>query len=650
MKSDGDAEQWTALDHMLADTALMAPPASIYQEGPRLDSLYGGPHSLNKTSTSGACGIDGLGCGSLMGGATFASGGLGGPGVSESLGLVICGLPAISGAATAPPLAHRREVASMTRIRAREPVSEIRIDSGVGVAAPFPPEPGAKNLQGTLASTPAPKGRDENDSSSSSSETPPVAKTSDTKRQRVKAPTRGAYTRGSLKTISEIQESWPLGQAMEVYEGAKVAATSAGSHASRLKWWEAIALKHGHPTYPLTVPALKLAGSLLKGGGYRSAALYIAAFKREHVRQGHDWSAQLAQEMADGARAFKRGKGPDRQSGYIPLDFILAEPPVDDHWPQVAGGPSLPTFAYMAGCFWLLREIELSTAKLGAVTFQDGPGCGLAYWDLPVSKSDVEALGKVRVLECACPSLACPVKVLRKLTYEATRLAQGRDLEAPLCPTASGDFPTKAGVVKSYREMGDRYGRRGERLTGHATRVHGAVRMAEAGFEIWRIQIFGRWGSAAVLKYVRDAPVGVGAGIAQMCARSRDLEGIRKDATDLRREFQLSEAHLRTAVRCALEEINGQLGEQDKDLRTEFADLKTHILANAHKLSLDEGVPAEGWVLNRAGRKVLHAVRNTTHTYCGWAWRSSKAAALRSDTSSVDVLCASCLKCQAWSG
>ena len=152
------------------------------------------------------------------------------------------------------------------------------------------------------------------------------------------------------------------------------------------------------------------------------------------------------------------------------------------------------------------------------------------------------------------------------------------------------------------------------------------------------------------MKYVRDAPVGVGAGIAQRCARSHDLEGIRKDAADLRREFQLSEAHLRTAVRCALEEINGQIGTQDKELRTDFADLKTPISNSAHKLSLEDGLPPEGWVLNKSGRQVLHAVRSTTHTYCGWAWRSSKAAALRADTSAADICCASCLRTQAWSG
>jgi hypothetical protein len=174
--------------------------------------------------------------------------------------------------------------------------------------------------------------------------------------------------------------------------------------------------------------------------------------------------------------------------------------------------------------------------------------------------------------------------------------------------------------------------------------------MAEADFEIWRIQIFGRWGSAAVLKYVRDAPVGLGARIAERCVTSQDLDRIRREATDLRREFQFSEANLRTAVRSALEEIGDQLGVQDQKLRTEFSDLKTHILEKAHELSLEQAMPMEGWVLNGAGKQILHAVRDTTHTHCGWAWRTSKAARLRADTSSADIVCASCLRCQAWSG
>ena len=163
----------------------------------------------------------------------------------------------------------------MTQVRAREPVSEVMVGLGGSAAAPQDPEIDMANFQGEAASSSAQKGREESDSSSSSAESPRLARPNGAKKQRLKAPTWGAYTRGSLKTILQIQESGSMGQAMELYEGSKTAATSAGSHASRLKWWDTMAANQGVPPYPLTVKLLQLAGSLLKGrGGNRSAALY----------------------------------------------------------------------------------------------------------------------------------------------------------------------------------------------------------------------------------------------------------------------------------------------------------------------------------------------------------------------------------------
>ena len=108
--------------------------------------------------------------------------------------------------------------------RARDPIGEIAI-GGAGAAAPLE----------AVTSLRKAEGQDES-GTSSAEETPQPAGPTGAKKLRVNAPTRGSYTRGSLKTISEIQESGSLGLAIEGYEGAKTAATSGGSHASRLKW------------------------------------------------------------------------------------------------------------------------------------------------------------------------------------------------------------------------------------------------------------------------------------------------------------------------------------------------------------------------------------------------------------------------------
>ena len=305
-------------------------------------------------------------------------------------------------------------------------------------------------------------------SEGSSEEAKPLVRVA--KRFKPLAPERIEYSRGSLKRVGEIQgDQENLQAALTTYQGAKSAATSVGTHESRLRWWQARADQQGVTSYPLTVQSLALAGSLLKAGGYRSAALYMAAFKREHIRRGFDWTSQLAQELTDADRAFKRGRGPDRQSGYILVDPLLECPPADRSWPQVPRGPALPVHTYAVSCFWLLREIEVSSARLGAVTFESGPGCGAAYWLLPVSKSDPEALGKTRVLTCACPSMSCPVRIVRELVQEAAAIAGGMDPDAPLSPTAGGS--------SHRRRVSSRHTRRSQRSTAtSATRSRATAR------------------------------------------------------------------------------------------------------------------------------------------------------------------------------
>eukprot|EP00435_Cladocopium_sp_Y103_P054118 s871_g17.t1 len=44
-------------------------------------------------------------------------------------------------------------------------------------------------------------------------------------------------------------------------------------------------------------------------------------------------------------------------------------------------------------------------------------------------------------------------------------------------------------------------------FTGHSARASGAIYMARTQIELWRIQLFGRWGSEVFKQYVRDAPL-----------------------------------------------------------------------------------------------------------------------------------------------
>ena len=70
--------------------------------------------------------------------------------------------------------------------------------------------------------------------------------------------------------------------------------------------------------------------------------------------------------------------------------------------------------------------------------------------------------------------------------------------------TAAGATCSKEGVTASWRTLAEATGARG-RFTGHLGRVMCAQMLARTGMELWRIQGFCRWGSNAVLGYVRDA-------------------------------------------------------------------------------------------------------------------------------------------------
>ena len=46
-----------------------------------------------------------------------------------------------------------------------------------------------------------------------------------------------------------------------------------------------------------------------------------------------------------------------------------------------------------------------------------------------------------------------------------------------------------------------------EKIGGHSLRVTGAQELAMLGYHLWYIQLFGRWGSEVVRKYLREAPL-----------------------------------------------------------------------------------------------------------------------------------------------
>eukprot|EP00972_Heterocapsa_arctica_P068182 10068478-Heterocapsa_arctica.AAC.1 len=83
----------------------------------------------------------------------------------------------------------------------------------------------------------------------------------------------------------------------------------------------------------------------------------------------------------------------------------------------------------------------------------------------------------------------------------------------PLMCNPCGQPISKATIVEVYRALAEAAGAEHANLTGHSARVAGAMRMALAGHSEWLIQLFGRWGSSAVLLYIREALLGRRGGV-----------------------------------------------------------------------------------------------------------------------------------------
>jgi hypothetical protein len=450
---------------------------------------------------------------------------------------------------------------------------------------------------------------------------------------RAGAPGRKTYATGSKGTVASTETSAELlATALTDYQQDKFAKASRESLAARLKWWADRAAAQSVQPYPLDVDKVTIMGALLKAGGYRAAAMYFSAAKRRHIELGFAWSEALEQEIKDGVRACTRNIGPPKKCGALDLQKIADLP--DDERPATKGGQLWPRDGTIVGCWWAMREIELSTTRRRQIQFFEGGGCGSCEINLPVSKSDTQALGKRRRHGCSCgagppgSNSICPVAAARRLHVRAGALhtSLGNDPDdGALWPTATGGFGTKAMAANNFKALAELIGIT-TNITGHVCRVTGAQAMAVAGIEVWLIQAFCRWGSEAVLGYLRDSQL---ATTEQISGRVK--EGLR--LAEVRDElYQLvpgGTVHAATAE-VVEEHLERHFGDEGSTGEA-FAELKAEMLQAAARLTAVEAALLAGadrhYVANTdALSGKLHIARSRTATWCGWRWAGHPTA------------------------
>jgi len=405
--------------------------------------------------------------------------------------------------------------------------------------------------------------------------------------------------------------------ALNTLDAEKFAGSGRYCHQTRVAWWQRRSAVRSFDPFPLSPPKVALAAALLRKGGYRSATLYLAALKREHITLGFHWDDTLALELRDCTRAALRGLGPPLRAAPFDLDLTSSASSEEVQPSMDLKGPVNARDAVLVASWWMLREIELAAATIQQVSFVDGEGvCGTGTIDLPVSKADTQALGKLRSHVCICPSALCPVAALRRLVRSATSDIAVDDTpappSAPLVPDFFGDHVTKKDMVAAFVAVAIACGMDSSvRITGHSPRVAGAQMMARSGISEWRIQVFGRWGSSAVLGYLRDSLI---AGAAGAIAR----EVIQPSLHDVRRTLGANLVEQEAAFERGLRAKprgNARLAPDDKlleSVRSELAQVRSELSAVAAR-----GVPAT--VVCTASGKV-HVVANCSATHCGWPW------------------------------
>lgn len=388
-----------------------------------------------------------------------------------------------------------------------------------------------------------------------------------------------------------------------------LAESTKGPVASRLKLWAALANRCGYtdPFYLSPDSIFTIMGAL-KRGGYRSAQLYLEAAQAQHIASGLPWTAALQQARRAAIRSCGRYLGNPKQAGGLPL-VRVAE--CTSTVPLVSGGPKWPGRAVLLASWWLLREKEAAQAKRMHIRLDEH--AKTISWRLPSSKTDQAALGAVRVHSCSCTIGRSPICPYHLMVDQLQAIEA--DPLAPIFPTGGGASATKIGWADTFQAIAAELGiplhhPNGARIfTGHSARVTGARHLASTNVELWRIQLFGRWGSSVFLHYIQDAP-----------------------------NVQMQTLALESSASLSIQQAQAQLGSllrQIEDIKPQVARVQADMEHDC-EAALGEIAPVSGsepWVLNTSHAGKLHRALvwdksinpKSWRTRCGWNFASHSA-------------------------
>ena len=442
------------------------------------------------------------------------------------------------------------------------------------------------------------------------------------------------YARGSQQQVAAAEEDEEtFKRAWEEFQNDKFASSNEASVNSRKAWWIKRAERLGLEPFPLTPTLIDTAGTLLKIGSYRSAHLYLQTMKRVHAEKGHDWPEPLNLAMKDAIRSCARGKGPDKSCPALDMRQLANISELD----PVSDGPRRPRDTVILFAHFACREVEAALRIRPQISIEPSEeNCGVVSVFLPASKVDPKGFGVLRRLGCSCktcPEL-CPVAAAARIIKDNESYG-GAPSDPFLYTGKEGMAPTKATMITCFRVVAKALGWKDEdckTITGHTLRCTGAQYFARVGVEYYKIQLFCRWGSDTILKYLRDIPLeGSEDWLNQAVeGRHQSLEEIcfQASASVKSLDKKIKEQDVEKIVLKALEshstDVLTQVTLKHEELVKALDSIKQQQLVMDDHWAADLSRRFLPKFVRNYGSGKVHAVRDDSCAGCGFAFRNSK--------------------------
>ena len=241
--------------------------------------------------------------------------------------------------------------------------------------------------------------------------------------------------------------------------------------------------------------ALKTLASLLQESNYKSGKAYVIEAKVWHVESGGSWSPAMDRTFKLCKKALDRGQGPPNKAPEVPAVKRVLSPRLS--FRAINGKVKFAFELFLFCMVWMLREIEAAMFHVEDLYLDEEKKLVTLSW--PVSKTDPEARGVKRTLQCLCGgtcSSECPYKVSADLVKKVTEFNGQHSL---LAVTKSGQGVEKSQVVASWAHLF------GMKVGGHSARRTGALEYIRSGWEVPQVAYLGRWKSSVILSYAQEA-------------------------------------------------------------------------------------------------------------------------------------------------